>query len=99
MMTRQGQAATESPRRYVKQLVSHLGRKATTRLLDDMTGEVVLDVGRCVVIAQDEPAAVVLRAEAHDGPGLDRVCDVVARHLERFGAREDLTVTWRDASG
>ena len=36
----------------------------------------------------------VLRAQAGDTEALERVQDVLGRHLERFGQRNELVVTW-----
>ena len=87
-----GRAQTEQPERYLKQLVSHLGHKLSTRLLEDGSGEIVLDVGACRLVAQDR--VLVLTARAEDESGLDRVRGVIGRHLERFGARDGLRVQW-----
>ena len=42
-----------------------------------------------------EPDALVLRADADDAESLDRVKDVTGRHLERFGEKDGLVVTWQ----
>jgi hypothetical protein len=84
--------ATDAPARYAKQLVSHLGRRvewvtegpASTAPIAGGTG--VVEVGDGVL---------VLRAQAADAETLDRVQDVLGRHLERFGQRNELVVTWR----
>jgi hypothetical protein len=83
---------TGQPARYIKQLVSHLSHRATTELLPDGQGVIRLDVGHCVLSAA--PDELVLTASADDAEGLARVQDVVGRHLERFGAREELRVHW-----
>jgi hypothetical protein len=87
--------ATPTPERYAKQLVAHLGRKVAFRAVDtpagsgeqaafgDATGSVVVGNG-----------VVTLLAEAPDPEGLARVEDVLGRHLERFGQRQELVVTW-----
>jgi glyoxylase-like metal-dependent hydrolase (beta-lactamase superfamily II) len=92
VMTSRATVATERPERYVKHLVDHLARKLSTRLLDDGTGEIVLDVGRCLLRADGN--LLLLNAESPGDAGLARVCDVVGRHLLRFGAREDLRLQW-----
>jgi hypothetical protein len=84
--------ATDQPERYLKQLVNHLAHKLSTGFGDDGSGEIVLDVGSCRLVAQ--PGALVLTAQAADDEGLARVCDVVGRHLERFGSRDGLQVHW-----
>ena len=87
--------ATDNPARYAKQLVSHLGRKVewttdgptSTAQIGDGTAQVVVGEG-----------VLTLLAEAPDTENLDRVKDVLGRHLERFGARRELVVRWeRDA--
>jgi hypothetical protein len=86
---------TAQPARYVKQVVSHLGHKADTSLGDDGTGLVILSSGgRCTLTP--EAGALVLAASAADAESLARVRDVLGRHLERFGARENLRVTWSE---
>jgi hypothetical protein len=87
-----GRVATDQPARYVKQLVSHLGHKRSTRLDDDGVGIVDFDTGRCTLTA--EPGGIVLAASAADAETLERIVDVVTRHLERFGTREELRVIW-----
>ena len=37
---------------------------------------------------------LTLRAQAPDTETLERVQDVLGRHLERFGQRNELVVTW-----
>jgi len=39
--------------------------------------------------------ALVMRADAEDAETLDRVKDVTGRHLERFGEKDGLVVTWQ----
>ena len=83
--------ATDAPARYAKQLVSHLGRRVewttegplSTASIAGGTGSV--EVGDSVL---------VLRAQAPDAEALERVKDVLGRHLERFGQRNELVVTW-----
>lgn len=83
---------TAQPGRYIKQLVSHLAHRLATELLPDGQGLIRLDVGDCRLTPA--PDALVLTATADDVDGLHRVQDVVGRHLERFGARDGLQVTW-----
>jgi len=42
-----------------------------------------------------EAGALVMRADAGDAETLDRVKDVTGRHLERFGEKDGLVVTWQ----
>jgi 3-oxoadipate enol-lactonase/4-carboxymuconolactone decarboxylase len=92
MLTSRADVATLAAERYAKQLASHLGRKA--RVVPETAGDRIhVGTGSCLVVAG--AAALELRAEAPDEPSLQRVEDVVGRHLVRFGRRNELTVTWR----
>lgn len=86
--------ATDDAARYAKQLLAHLGRKAAVEDLDDEPdgGRIVFAYGAGTVRAQ--PDRLVLVAEAADPESLARVQNVLGRHLERFGARRALTVSW-----
>lgn len=99
MLTSSAVVATDAPARYAKQLLSHLGRKNTVEPLDGAP-----DGGRLVFAygtAELRPDAGSLRmdAAAPDLEGLAHVEDVLARHLERFGARAELAVRWERAAG
>jgi hypothetical protein len=83
---------TDQPGRYIKQIVSHLAHKRSTRMADDGTGVVVFESGQCTLTA--EPGELVLAASGADDEALQQIRDVLARHLERFGSREGLRVTW-----
>jgi hypothetical protein len=85
------EVATTSPERYAKQLVAHLGRKISfatdgvisTATIGDATGQIIVGDGVLTLTAAgDDPAAVAV------------VEDVLGRHLERFGARNELAVHW-----
>lgn len=86
---------TDAAARYAKQLLSHVGRKATVEYDDETTGggRLVFSYGIGTLRPQD--GRLVLEAVAADLESLAHVEDVLGRHLERFGARQGLTVTWR----
>jgi hypothetical protein len=90
---------TDAPTRYAKQLLSHVGRKATVEQLDDEHegGRLVFSYGTGTLRAH--PDRLVMEAEAADAASLAHVEDVLGRHLERFGARQGLTVTWERGVG
>jgi hypothetical protein len=93
-LTARADVATDAPGRYAKQLVSHLGRKvdfavdgpASTARFGDGTGTVVVGEG-----------VITLLAEAPDADSLALVERVLGGHLERFGQRNELVVTWSAA--
>jgi hypothetical protein len=86
---------TDTPARYAKQLLSHLGRKATVESVDDAPegGRLVFAYGSATMRPAD--GQLFVEALAPDEEGLAHVEDVVARHLERFGARTGLQVRWQ----
>jgi hypothetical protein len=87
--------STEAPARYAKQLVSHLARRVEWATEGSVStagiagGTGVVEVGDGVLH---------LRAEAPDARTLERVKDVLGGHLERFGRRNELVVTWAEES-
>lgn len=83
--------ATDSAARYAKQLAAHLGRRLEVREEDGGT-RLLFGNGSCLMVTSD--AALELIADADDAAGVETVKDVVARHLERFGQRNELTVVW-----
>jgi len=84
--------ATPTPERYAKQLASHLGHRVPVTEAPD--GSTVLTFGAGTGTLRSEPGQLVMEAQAGDAAGLAQVEDVLARHLVRFGERQELTVTW-----
>jgi uncharacterized protein len=88
--------ATPTPDRYAKQLLSHLGRRLawategarSTAGIGSGTGTVVVGDG-----------VITLLAHAPDAEALAQVQHVLGSHLERFGRRNELTVTWTGEVG
>jgi len=90
-LTARADVATETPARYAKQLVAHLGRRGEfTTDGERATAEIAGGTGTVVV----GDGVLTLLALAPDRETLERVQDVLGRHLERFGQRNELTVTW-----
>ena len=92
-VTSTARVATNRGDRYRKQLASHFGNRievtqspAGTVLTWGFGGATTLIV---------EPDALVMVAAADDAPTLDQVKDVTGRHLERFGEKDGLSVTWQ----
>ena len=83
--------ATPDAARYAKQLLSHLGRKADVRSGDG--GDSLLFAGgSCLLQPQEEALHLVATAPTEEA--LTTIESVVGSHLERFGQRNELTVTW-----
>ena len=82
---------TETPGRYAKQLLSHLGQRvAWTTVGATSTAEIAGGTGRVVV----GDGVLTLMAEAPDPETLSQVQFVLGSHVERFGQRNQLAVTW-----
>lgn len=84
--------ATDAPARYAKQLASHLGRKIDVENLPDGGYRLALQSGEGVLLPEE--GFLVMTATAPDDETLAVIQDVLGRHLERFGQRNELSVTW-----
>ena len=90
------EVATERPERYLKQLVSHLGREVDAEQAEDgRSGALTFSSGNCALAA--EIGTLRMIARANDAERLAAVEAVVARHLVRFGERDALVVEWSAA--
>lgn len=83
---------TDQAARYAKQLASHHGRKVPAESLPGGSTQLTFPFGHGVLTPQ--PEQLIPRATADDTHALEQVQDVLGRHLERFGQRNELTVTW-----
>ncbi|WP_194906573.1 DUF2218 domain-containing protein [Catenulispora rubra] len=89
--------ATDRPARYLKQLVSHLGREVDAEQSEDgQNGALIFCSGGCTLAA--EPGTLRMTARAEDVERLAAVEAVVARHLVRFGEKDELVVEWSAAA-
>lgn len=86
--------STDRAPRYGKQLVSHLGRKAEGAW-DESTGSgtLIMGDGAAHVTLTSEPSALLLEVRSGKRT-IATYEDVVGRHLERFGERDELKVEW-----
>ena len=82
---------TATPARYAKQLVSHLGRRVEWTT-DGVTSTATWGTAVGQVVVGD--GVLTLLASGPDAEAVARVENVLARHLERFGQRHELIVTW-----
>jgi uncharacterized protein len=102
MVVSTSRVATEHAAVYLKQLCEHFadpGHRHSPQefevSFDERQG--LIDFapvvsGTCRVDARD--GVLILEACGSDQPSLERVQRIVAKHLERFGQREALTVEW-----
>jgi hypothetical protein len=90
-LTARADVPTATPARYAKQLLAHLGRRVSwTTDGDTSTAELAGGTGTVVV----GDGVLTLMAEAPDVESLTQVQHVLGSHLERFGQRNELSVTW-----
>ena len=93
VLTARADVPTDAPERYAKQLVSHLGRRVEWTS-DGRVSTATIAGGTGIVEVGD--GVLTLRAQSGDPESLERVQDVLGRHLERFGQRNELVVTWAE---
>ena len=76
---------TDAATRYAKQLLAHLGHKVPVEDVDGVphAQRLVFAYGTGTVRPEDDRLV------------LEAVEDVLTRHLERFGSRRQLTVSWQ----
>ena len=93
-MTAHSHAEVQTDRadRWVKQLGSHLGRRAEVRDADG--GQLLLLAGGSCLMTADE-RTLRFAASAPDDEALGRIEHVVGGHLERFAVKDGLTVAWQ----
>ncbi|WP_019856308.1 DUF2218 domain-containing protein [Actinopolyspora mortivallis] len=86
---------TDRAHRYLKQLVSHPGRHCSVEEGDGQT-RITLPpdhgTGRCVFRPRVD--GLTIAAEADNDEDLAHLQHVIASHLERFGQRDGLSITW-----
>ena len=90
-LSSQATVATEKPVPYMRQLCKHFGHKVDAAF-DDDSGYIKFDAGRCDLRAGDGELSLIVTAETEENR--ERLRNVVGSHLERFGRRDELSVTW-----
>ncbi len=83
--------ATAKPSPYLLQLAKHFRHKLAVRF-DEDSAVIPFAFGTAELAA--EPEALIIVAHAHTPADLERLQQVVGSHLERFGRRDELEVTW-----
>ncbi len=87
MSTLTGTISTPRGARYAKQLAGHWREKADVTEAPDGSVTFVMESGASATLTPREDD---LRVEASSA----EFAEVVRRHLERFGTREELTLVW-----
>ncbi len=83
--------ATDKPVAYMRQLCKHFGHKVDASFGDD-SGYIQFEFGRCELHTSDRTLS--LEVSATDAESHERMERVIGSHLERFGRRDELSVTW-----
>ncbi|OHU21666.1 hypothetical protein BKG76_13820 [Mycobacteroides franklinii] len=87
MTTVYGVIVTDRPERYAKQLAQHWAAKSTVTELEG--GAVQIEMSPdAVTVLRPQPGELQVEASSAE------FGDVVKRHLERFGTRDELALTW-----
>ncbi len=84
---------TDRPERYGKQPASHLGRRNGGEWSSEThTGWIDFGHGRATLTANGDQLQLEITAPCDQ---LSRLEEVVASHLVRFGADDELSVAWQ----
>ncbi|MGA9856488.1 MAG: DUF2218 domain-containing protein [Solirubrobacteraceae bacterium] len=90
-LTSHADVATAKPVPYMRQLCKHFGHKVDASF-DEDSGYIQFEFGRCELKAAD--ASLQLTVTAADAESQERMRHVIGSHLERFGSRDGLSVSW-----
>jgi hypothetical protein len=94
MRTKRGTMPTDRPERYAKQLASHWAKRGEV-VEDDSSTTLTFETGQVVVMRPTDGRLDLEVSVPEDGDlTVDRWAQVVADHLQRFGQRDELDVTW-----
>jgi uncharacterized protein len=90
-LTSHADVVTEKPVPYMRQLCKHFGHKSDAAFGED-SGYIQFEFGRCELRAGDRTLHLTVSAAGEENH--QRMESVIGSHLERFGTRDDLCVTW-----
>ncbi|MFE9644989.1 DUF2218 domain-containing protein [Streptomyces sp. NPDC006365] len=91
-----GHATTDAAPRYAKQFASHFGRKIPVEETPDGGHRITFQETEVVLQPADDH--LLIRVTSPEATTLTAIQDVVSSHLERFGRRNELTVSWEAQS-
>lgn len=83
---------SDKPQRYAKQLASHFGRKREI-VETENSSRIIFDAAECLLEWPDGSLRITSFADSEEA--LAHVESVIGSHLVRFGARNELSVTWQ----
>ena len=90
---------TLAARRYLGQLCKHFQHKLPVTVDEQFTaGRIEFSAGHCELAVGENENVLIMRGLASTPADLERVQDVIARHLERFAFRESLSVIWEKSA-
>ncbi|WP_295042337.1 DUF2218 domain-containing protein [uncultured Paracoccus sp.] len=91
-----GRFATEQAHRYMVQLCKHFAHKIPAQAEGD-TGSIRFDIGTAALTATQ--ADLTCRVSGADAATVERLQDIIDRHLARFAFREDFQkMVWSPAA-
>ena len=91
--TSTARVTTASASRYLQQLCKHWAHKFPVEFSPEH-GRIELPSAVCEMDAA--PDALTVTAKVADAPELDRIKDVIEKHIVRFAFRETLVFDWKD---
>lgn len=92
MKISEAQVSTEHAVSYLRQLCRHWAHKFPVEFTDEQ-GRIELPAALCLL--QSSPAVLQVRLELKSDADQERIEQVVAEHLQRFGFREQLVFDWK----
>jgi len=88
----EARVVTEHASKYLQQLCKHFQHKLPASF-DAAAGAISFQLGEVKLAADAQALSFALQSPSDDD--LEKLKDVVVRHLLRFSFREELEITWR----
>jgi hypothetical protein len=99
MLFSRAEVQTDSAARYLGQVCAHFSHKAELEVVrpEENTGVIRFPSGLCSLTATGH--ALYLEVGGRDQFALERLQDVIDKHLQRFAFREPPVIAWRPLEG
>jgi len=88
----EGHVATDQAPRYLRMLCKHFRHKFPT-IFDELHGRIEFSAGTCELDAATAGTLMMRIATTNRG-AIDKLEDVITRHLKRFALKDSLEVRW-----